>query len=538
MNVVELVRARAPEFAALPAVIERPGAEAELVRTHAELWARVDRLSSAFAALGLRKGDVVAAWLPDRAEAIEAELASLQSGLVWASFNTRYTWNETRELMADCEPRLLIADPEHLERIPPQASLPPLLLVEDARADSAAAAPPRAVAARYEEALAAASPEPALPRISPEDLARLRYTSGTTGRPKAAMLPHRVYLASLRNLQAELHPMDRDDRVLHVAPLTHASGAMMFPVLATGGANLLPRRPFDAGEALATIERERVTAFFAVPTILQRLVEHPDAATRDLSSLRTIFYGGAPTPPEKLEPVVRRLGPKLVHIFGMTEAPYPIATLRREEHWVGNPRLGSIGRPTAICEVKIVRDDGSEAEVGEIGELWIRGENVMSGYWRDEAETRRALRDGWLASGDLATRDAEGFLRIVDRRKDVIISGGFNVYAAEVEATIAAHPSVSEAAVVGLPHPDWGETVAAFVVPRAGATLDEESVKAWCRERLTGYKNPRVVRIVADLPRNAAGKVWKKALRDAAPSPQAPSSPQVPSPRDAPSSSA
>ena len=517
MNIIAITRERAPEFAANPAIIE--GGE---TWTHAELWDRVDRLSQALLGPGeVGKGDVVMAWLPNSHEAIEAELACLQIGAVWVSLNTRMTWPEVAGVMASTAPSLLITDAERLAKMGEAgpddggAAFPKRILIagkaDEVDASKDAAPDTASHLSYYEDAIKAAASEQPANEIEPEDIARLRHTSGTTGDARAAVLPHRVYIASLDNLRTELHPLDSTDRVLHAAPITHASGAMIYPILAAGGANVLHDR-FDAERVLESIERDRITTMFIVPTMLQRLIASPSFKTRDLSSMKTMMYGGAPMAVEQLEPAIERFGTALVHIYGMTEAPYPITTLKREEHYVGNPRLGSIGKSTTVCEVRIVDDAGREVTGDEVGELCVRGRNVMRGYWNDEAETKRLMTDGWLATGDLARRDSEGYLFIVDRKKDVIISGGFNVYAKEVELTLCRYEGVAEAAAVGIPHPDWGEMVAAFVVPTAGAQLDPAEIERWCRTQLSGYKCPKRIEIVAELPKNSSGKVMKKAL--------------------------
>jgi long-chain acyl-CoA synthetase len=283
-------------------------------------------------------------------------------------------------------------------------------------------------------------------------------------------------------------------------------------VLAVGGANVVMER-FDAEETLRLIEAERISTMFIVPTMIQRLIHSPRFATTDLSSLRSVMYGGAPIPVERLEPLIERVGPALIHILGMTEAPYPICTLQREEHWIGNPKLGCIGKATTVCEVKLVDDDGREVKTGEVGEILIRGENVMDGYWNDEEATRAVLKDGWLSSGDLAVSDEEGNLRIVDRKKDVIITGGFNVYPKELEELLAAFDEVLEAAVVGHPHSDWGEMVVAYLVAKPGCTIDPGKIDAWAQHELAAYKRPKQIHVLAELPKNPSGKIMKKALR-------------------------
>jgi long-chain acyl-CoA synthetase len=344
--------------------------------------------------------------------------------------------------------------------------------------------------------------------VGPEDTARLRYTSGTTGSAKAAVLPHRVYHASLDNLLEVLSPVASRDRALHVAPLTHGSGALLYPILHAGGTNHLASH-FDAEGTLATIERERITTLFTVPTVLSRLVDSPGVGRRDISSLRALVYGGAPMPEARLRAAVDALGPRLFHIYGMTEAPWPITVLRPEDHVLDGPHLRAIGKPTSVCELRVATESGAPAPDGVTGELQIRGQNVMSGYHEDPEATRAAFADGWLRSGDSGYRDAEGYYFIVGRTKDVIISGGFNVYAAEVELALSSHEAVLEVAVVGLPHDDWGEVVAAFVVPRVGAVLAPADIDRVARALLSGYKCPRRIEIVGDLPRTATGKILK-----------------------------
>jgi acyl-CoA synthetase (AMP-forming)/AMP-acid ligase II len=281
--------------------------------------------------------------------------------------------------------------------------------------------------------------------------------------------------------------------------------------LHAGGANVLLEH-FEVGRTLDAICEHRISILFTVPTILSRLVASPELESADLSSLRSLIYGGAPMPEAQLRAAVERIGHALMHIYGMTEAPWPITALPQCEHRLDNPRLRSVGKPTTVCEVRVVDDAGAALPSGRTGEIQIRGRNVMTGYLDDPEGTSQVLRDGWLSSGDLGYQDEQGYVFIVDRKKDVIISGGFNVYAAEVEAALSEHECVLEAAVVGLPHPDWGELVAAFVVPTPGSVLDASDLDAFARRRLSGYKRPRRIQILDELPRNATGKIQKTEL--------------------------
>jgi len=370
----------------------------------------------------------------------------------------------------------------------------------------------------YESVLASAEAVSPAVNVADEDVARLRYTSGTTGSAKAAILPHRVYHASLDTLLSELGPFTESDRALHVAPLTHGSGALVHPILFAGGTNVLLHH-FDVDDVLSAIERHRITMLFTVPTMLSRLVASPRLETYDLSSLRALIYGGAPMPEAQLVIALQKFGHSLHQIYGMTEAPWPITMLKPADHVANDPRLRSVGKSTVGSEVRIVDLEGQVLSVGEVGEIEVRGRNVMLGYFGGDGAAS-SVRDPvdvmngeWLRTGDVGRKDEEGYVFIVGRKKDVIISGGFNVYAAEVETALCAHESVLEAAVVGLPNDDWGELVAAFVVPVAGAVLTPADVDAVARSRLSGYKCPRRIDIVAELPKNPSGKIQKSEIR-------------------------
>lgn len=505
--VVERLRERATTFSERTAVVD-----VDAAFSYRELFARVNRAARAFERLGVRKGDAVLAFLPNVHEAIECELAALSSGNAWITLTSRLTWAEVRGVVASCRPKIVITNAEGLARIEAGlAELPlpslPIFVVTGNPAGS-----PSVPGVSYEKLLAESTSGLPDTSVGLEDVARLRYTSGTTGSAKAAVLPQRVYRASLAALLHELGPFTESDRALHVAPLTHGSGALLYPVLYSGGTNVLMRH-FDVDAVLATIERERITTLFTVPTMLSRLVTAEAFERYDLSSLRALVYGGAPMPIAQLEVAIRRIGRALFQIYGMTEAPWPIAVLKPGDHVVGSPRLGSVGRPAQGVQVTIAASDPAAPSRGDgIGEIRVRGDNVMTGYLRDEDATRAVLHDGALSTGDVGRFDEDGYLYIVGRQKDVIISGGFNVYAAEVEAVLSSSDLVLEAAVVGLPHDDWGELVAAFVVPKPGATLRAADVDALARSRLSGYKCPRRIEIVSDLPKNASGKIQKSEI--------------------------
>jgi acyl-CoA synthetase (AMP-forming)/AMP-acid ligase II len=305
-----------------------------------------------------------------------------------------------------------------------------------------------------------------------------------------------------------------------VAPLTHAAGLYLLPCYLRGGRSVISSR-FDAEAVLRDIEEHRITQLMLVPTMISRLLDALDSGARvDLSSLRVIHYGTAPASVELLRRAVKRFGPILRQAYGMTEAPQPLAVLYPHEHVVdGSPRetarLKSCGKPTMNVTITIRGPDEQELRTGEVGEIAIahRGVGEVQ-FWRRPEVAAQSVRNGWYYTGDLGYFDEDGFLYIAGRSKDMIISGGFNVYAREVEDALETHPRVLQAAVVGIPDPEWGELVAAFVVPRQGGRPTAEELVAHCAARIAGYKKPRLVRILEDLPRNAAGKVMKSTLRD------------------------
>lgn len=355
--------------------------------------------------------------------------------------------------------------------------------------------------------------------IDPDDPAWIFYTSGTTGRPKGAVETHRNLLAMTRHFLLELgDEIVADDVMLHLAPISHGSTSVALPHLAVGAANAFPRAlAFDPVSVARTIEELRATATMLAPTMIRLLLDDPAVRDHDLSSIKTIVYGAAPMPVRDLEEALGVFGPVFVQFYGQAEAAATITCLPKAEHRLDDAlsrkRLGSAGRETFATRVRIVDPDGNERAAGEVGEIAVRGELVMAGYWNRPDATAEAIRDGWLLTGDAGYLDEDGYLFITDRVKDMIISGGSNVYAREVEDALLEHPDIAEVAVIGIPDRKWGEAVAAVIVPRAGADLDEQVVLAHAQEALAGYKKPRHVWFVDALPTNAQGKVLKRELR-------------------------
>jgi acyl-CoA synthetase (AMP-forming)/AMP-acid ligase II len=465
----------------------------------AALDARVNRLAHWLARRGVRRGDRVATHLPNSIGHVVAQLAILRAGAAWVGVNRRLAPPEVAFMLDHAGVRLVLCDADGLD--PSIGSA-----VEDAIDVSGHDA-------ALERALAGESD--AAPSDTPDerDVARLRFTSGTTGRPKAAVLTHGAALASLRNLLAELHELSPADTVAHVAPLTHASEALVAPAFWRGARTILCRE-FDPAGLRELIRHERISLLFLVPTMIAALLEGA-AEPAEFASLRTLVYGAAPIPDEVLSRALDVLGPVLLQIYGLSECPFPITSLRKEDH-LDSARRGTCGLPTALNDVRVLDGDGHAARAGEVGTIAVRGPQMMREYWRDPEATAAALVDGWLVTGDLGRVDEAGFLTLVDRSDDVIISGGFNVYPREVEVVLEAHPAVAEAAVVGVPHARWGRGVAAWVVCKPSATAREHELIDFCRARLAGYKKPLQITFVPALPKSPTGKLLRRALRESA----------------------
>ena len=518
-DVVEVIRRTRARYAGRVAIRELgSGVAGAREITYAELVDGAYNLAAGLGAAGLERGARVAVLLDNGIELALTEWACLVSGLVWVALNARTSAAELERILEDSAPAALF----YAERY---AGLVDGVAVEARCRRVLVGGAHDRFAALLAEGAAALASGVRVRAPSADEPVRIRYTSGTAGMPKGAVLPRRCYDASLAAVAEVLSPLREDDVLIHVAPMTHASGAMFLPHAAIG-ARAVVLSHFDAREVLATIAAERATAIFVVPTMLVRLVEAV-ATAPPAASLRTIVYGGASMPTEPLRHAIERFGPVLVQIYGLTESTWPVAALSREdhlrrpgeseEHWLA--RLRSCGRPTSIGSLRIVAGDGRESAQCEVGEIRVRGRNTMSGYWN--AHSRGLSGDdkgldehGWMRTGDVGFRDQEGYVTIVDRLHDMIVSGGFNVYPREVENALTSHPAVLEAAVVGRADVEWGETVHAAVVLKGGARVGIEELVAHCDALLPGYKKPRSLEIVSELPKNAAGKTLRRTLRE------------------------
>jgi acyl-CoA synthetase (AMP-forming)/AMP-acid ligase II len=364
--------------------------------------------------------------------------------------------------------------------------------------------------------------EPAAPRAEScaNEAAWLFYTSGTTGRPKGVVLTHRNLLAMTLNYLADVDRAGIGEHLLHAAPMSHGSGLYTIPNIAAGATQLIPAaRGFEVDEIRQILAYAPQTKFFAAPTMVMRLVDAYDQHGSPPGHLKTIIYGGGPMYVADSVRALDVLGPRLVQIYGQGESPMTITVLSAAEHMDDHDgrrleRLGSVGRAQTGVEVAVLNAQGRAARPGDIGEVCVRGDTVMAGYLNNPAATAEAMTGGWLHTGDLGRFDDAGYLTLVDRSKDLIISGGSNIYPREVEEVLLLHPAVKEAAVIGEPDPEWGEAVVAVLVKESGHVPDEKELDLFCLERIARFKRPKRYVFVDELPKNATGKVLKRELRE------------------------
>lgn len=480
--------------------------------SYGELSTRAERLVRVWReACGLMPGDRVALLAHNRVEFIDAFFAAARSGLILVPLNTRLTPHEIEFIVRDAAPRAFVYDGAFADAV---RALSGRFGIEHWLALDRPAVEGHARLAdlleRQSPAASASHPAHA-PRPAPEDVCCLLYTSGTTGKPKGVMLPHRMIAWNAYNTAISWQL--RDDDVSPVfTPLYHAGGLGVFllPLFAIGGTVVL-HAGFDTEEILATVERERCSIVFGVPTIFKLLMESPSFARVELSHVRWLISGGAPLPSYIIEGYQRR-GLAFKQGYGLTEVGVNCFSMSVEE---SVRKKGSIGKPMLFTEARAVAENGTDAEDNEVGELWLRGPHVCKGYWNNAEATAAALdADGWFHTGDLARRDEEGFFYIAGRQKDMLISGGVNVYPAEIEAELLQHPAVQDAAVVGVTDPTWGETAVGCVVLRHPGSVSSDDLAAFLAERLAKYKIPRRFLFLDALPRTPYGKVLKNQLRE------------------------
>ena len=477
--------------------------------TWRQLRDRVERLAGALSERGVGAGDRVAVLMGNRPEFMEIVLAANRLGAIGVPVNFRLSGGEVAYILDDSGATLLFAD-EIAEKAARDAvgrtsRSVPVVAVGDLAWDEAES---------YEAVVDSGGPGE--PVDVPEDTpALIMYTSGTTGRPKGAVLSHQNLLSECVVLIRAYELCSDDEVNLVASPMFHIGAiGSIAPLMLIGGTMVvLPSVAFDAGHVLDLLEQERVTSAFLVPTQWQALCEEPDIDKRDLAHLRTTSWGAAPA----TDKLLRRMGEAFpdalnVAVFGQTEMSPITCVLEGKD---ALRKLGSVGKPVSTVAIRIVDDEMNDVEQGEVGEVVYQGTGLMEGYWDNPEATAEAFEGGWFHSGDLVRMDEDGFLYVVDRAKDMIISGGENIYCAEVENVLADHPDIGEVTVIGREHPKWGETPIAVVVASGpDVDLDIEALRAWAGEHLARYKLPTGLEFVDELPRNAAGKVLKPALRD------------------------
>jgi acyl-CoA synthetase (AMP-forming)/AMP-acid ligase II len=507
MNQASLLHKVALSFCDLPAVTE--GIDCR--QTYRQLSDRAGRLGASLRGqLGLEKGDRVAIMMKNAPAFFEVLYGIWHAGLAAVPINAKLHPKEAAFILENCGAKICFITTDLIDSIPP--------LTADIESLEAVLA---TTGEDYEDLFAAPSSPPPSPMTDcqPDDLAWLFYTSGTTGRPKGAMLTQRNLMAMVMNYYADMDNIQPGDCMIHGAPLSHGSGLFALPHVAKGANNVIPLSGgFDPEETLDLLTHFPNTSFFFAPTMLTRLTNFPGISERDTTNIKTIVYGGGPMYVEDTLKALEVLGPKLVQLFGQGESPMTITGLSRAMHMdTAHPdflkRLGSVGIARTDVDVRVVDGDDNELPPGEMGEVVCRGDVIMAGYWNNPVASRDALRGGWLHTGDVGAFDEHGFLTLMDRAKDLIISGGSNIYPREVEEVLLRHPGVAECSVVGRHHGDWGEEVVAFVVSAPEQAVDVAALDALCLEHIARFKRPKDYRFIAALPKNNYGKVLKTELR-------------------------
>lgn len=463
-------------------------------------------------AMGCERGDRVAFCLANSPRIMEVIFGCFAAGLVVVPVNARLHAREMAYIVANSGAKVLIHGPEYQEGIVANVAL--FEGVQRICTEPAGGAQDFSVLLDPANALTEAV------ESAPEDICWLFYTSGTTGKPKGAIWNHRMVRCVIMNYLADLHNIQPGEVVLHCAPMSHGSGIVALPAVARGAVNAITdSASFDVDRLLATVERLGVSHIaFMAPTQIIKMLEDYVPGRHDLSTLQAICYGGAPIHVEQLRQAMETFGPVFVQLYGQGEAPITITGLTKEAHARllanGDKRIGSAGQVRTDVEARCVNQDDRPLPPGEAGEVVARGDVVMPGYWNNPEASAEALRGGWLHTGDIGYFDEEGYLFLLDRSKDMIISGGNNVYPREVEEVLIQHPDVADCVVFGIPDDYWGEAVHAVVVKRDGASLSAQAVIDFCGQNLAGYKKPKAVDFLDTLPVSGYGKVLRREIRD------------------------
>jgi acyl-CoA synthetase (AMP-forming)/AMP-acid ligase II len=480
---------------------------------------RVNRLANAFNELGVQKGDRIGMLQVNCPQYVEAYFAAAKIGAIFVPLNFRAKSEELAYMAGNAEAAVLLTGARYFDMV--KEMLPQLPSVKtcisvDARKDETPF---------YEDLIDSSSSDETTAEIGDDDITILMYTAGTTGRPKGVPLRHSGFVSYILSNVEPASPEVEEKNLLTV-PLYHVAGMQAVLAGIYGGRTLVMMRQFEVKEWLKTAQEEKVTRAMLVPTMLKWVIEDPDFHNYDLSSLGVITYGAAPMPLNVIQKAIEEMpGVRFINAFGQTETASTITTLGPEDHIIKGTdadkekklkRLAaSIGRPLPDVEVKIVDEKGTALPAGEVGEIYAKGPRIMKGYWGDADKSAEVITtQGWLRTGDKGWMDEDGYIYLAGRADDMIIRGGENISPEEVEDVLHSHPKIDEAAVIGIPHPDWGQEPCAIVVLKKGEKADTDEVMTYCRSRLTGFKRPGSVIFIDSLPRNPMGKVLKKKLRE------------------------
>ncbi|MDQ0158125.1 class I adenylate-forming enzyme family protein [Alkalibacillus salilacus] len=458
--------------------------------TYRELYDRAMAISHYLYTRGVNKGDRVGMLMSNRLEHVELDLAAAFSGFVKVPLNFKLHPKEHEYMINDSGLKILIGEEELIDPIDSQIER---IYVGES----------------YENIIKENDGETVNAEVNEDELFAIMYTSGTTGNPKGVMLSNRNILAGALSLSS-ICEVNKNDVIGHVAPLTHGSNFLSHVAWLHGNTQVIYNK-FQPEEFIDEVEQDQVSVIFLVPTMVNLMIQHPDFDPKKLESIKSINMAGSPIAASKLELALEQLGTKFVETYGQVEAPMCITVMPRDEI---SEKLESAGRTGPFVEMKIIDEYGNEQEDETVGEIVCKGSLVMQGYWNNPEETDKTLKDGWLYTGDLGWKDDKGYLHIVDRIKDVIISGGVNIYPREIEEVLNKHDGVKETCVIGVPDDKWGESVIAYVVPNNQVEVNEDELVSLCKENLASFKKPKGVYLTEELPKSSYGKILKRKLRE------------------------
>jgi len=480
--------------------------------SYVQFYERVNRLANGLLKLGVKKGDCVAFLGLNSSQYMEGDFAMAKCGIIRVPLRSRLTPGELFHIMNDSQANTLIMEERFVTDI--ETVKKDLRYVKNYIILSGT----REGMINYEDLLSNASTDEPNIDVVDDDVYGLFYTTGTTGKPKGAMQTHKNQLWVVRSIQLDVCGVTEEDVLLTSLPLMHAPIILVLPFFINGARHII-LSSFNAQTVLETIERDKVTTMFMVPTVIYILLEYPDLKGYNLSSIKTILYGGSPMVPERLMEAIKVFGNVFAQAYGLAEAFMPITLLTKEQHLDALARrklriLSSAGKESTFEEVKVLNEKGEPVGLNEPGEIVIRGDNVMKGYWNKAEATSEAIQDGWFYTGDIGMRDEEDFIYIVDRKHEMIITGGLNVYPKEAEEVLYRHPAVFEAVVIGVPHPIWGESIKAVVALKKGSYVSEAELIEFCKGKIADYKIPKSVDFVESLPKGAAEKILRKEVKE------------------------